>query len=81
MSDYTNWIRCGYTSPFHGGFYYRLGNGKKVTAYVYRVATEDVDGMYEVVVRYFWESFYSDTPIEVTKDQLERYIMEHRNEV
>lgn len=86
MNDYTNWPHIsGSEEPFYSKYCYRFKNNIRLYAFLERISTtpelDKVLYSYEKNVRYFVQVYGWSSLVEVTKDQIERYLMEHRNDV
>lgn len=75
LNDCLHWKEKECSSPFISCHYYMLKNKRRIYVYVQRTASKNnIDGIYEVIHRFFIDlNQYSDVPVEITKEQFERY--------
>lgn len=83
LNDCLHWKEKECYSPFIGCHYYTLKNKRHIYVYIQRTASKNsIDGIYEVIHRFFIDlNQYSDVPVEITKEQFERYCAEHKDEL
>ena len=83
LKDCCHWKEKEYHSPFIGCYYYTLKNKRRIYVYIQRTASKNnIDGIYEVIHRFFIDlNQYSTVPVEITKEQFERYCAEHKDEL
>lgn len=86
MNDYTHWTPIyGAEEPFFSKYFYRFKNNMRLYAFLERVSTthelDKVLSNFETNVRYFVQLYGWSSWVEVTKDQIEQYLMEHKYEV
>ena len=83
LKDCCHWKEKEYHSPFIGCYYYTLKNKRRIYVYIQRTASKNnIDGIYEVIHRFFIDlNQYSTVPVEITKEQFEKYCAEHKDEL
>lgn len=83
LNECCNWKKGEYHSPFIGAYYYTLKNKRRIYVYIQRTASRNnIDGIYEVIHRFFIDlNQYSSVPVEITKEQFEKYCAEHKDEL
>ena len=83
LNDCLHWKEKECYSPFIGCHYYTLKNKRRIYVYVQRTASKNsIDGIYEVIHRFFIDlNQYSNVPVEITKEQFEKYCAEHTDEL
>ena len=83
LADCLHWKEQDCASPFIGCHYYKFKNKRHIYVYIQRKANQnEIDSIYEVIHRYFLDlPAYSNVPVEISKEQFEKYCAEHKDEL
>ena len=78
-----HWKPNQFHPPFISSYFYTLKNKRKIYVYVQRIANKNnIDNIYGVIHRFFIDlDKYSKIPVEITKEQFEKYCAEHKEEL
>ena len=82
LKDNNHWKQGECYSPFFHMYYYKFKNGKILYSFYYRICSKNgPDNIYDVSNDFYITSTYTDVPVKITKEQIEKYILENKEEL